>query len=56
MHCPSFIKLTSLTVGRSTEFWKEGVFLQDPALFLQEEADRSSSQLIVELEHTEVPG
>jgi len=36
--------------------WVEGVALQDPALFLQQECVKTGTQLVTEIEHTEVPG
>jgi len=41
---------------RKPESWTVGVVLQDPALFLQEESGRSGTELITEIEHTDVPG
>ena len=41
---------------RRPEEWREGVAVQDPALFLQEEAGRTGTELVTEVEHTEVPG
>ena len=36
--------------------WVEERVVQEPALFLQEEAARSGVQLLTEVEHTDVPG
>jgi len=36
--------------------WEPGVAMQDPALFLQEEAVMKNGELVTEIEHTEVPG
>ena len=41
---------------KKVESWSEGVVVQDPALFLQEEAGRSGTELVTEIEHTDVPG
>ncbi len=41
---------------REAGSWRPHTHLQDPALFLQEEADMAATQPVYEIEHTDVPG
>jgi len=41
---------------REVGSWRPHTHLQDPALFLQEEADMAGANPVYEIEHTDVPG
>jgi hypothetical protein len=41
---------------RQVAAWRQDVHLQDPALFLQEEAHMAATPLLYQIEHTDVPG